>query len=511
MRHYRSYMDRQEISAGGHGKLMNLTAPPKAVRHSWMRYGTLAACAALILGLGAWGLSAAPAPEGPYNPKPAPVSSSAPAQTEALATPRPDSAQPVEPPEGFVVSGPAGDKLAFPMIPYIRYQDMTEVPEIAAARRAFPPGSFTVELTRQDIQAIFWGAEGRLEADHPKTEQGDLPWMLFWEGYTVHGAAWYDGQGRLTDLTLWGERGRASFTLELRLGALPFTCCVDLSRGDQTSDVLGVPVAGWSRVYDRDGDGQADYICGSEFMTPNDIGVRFQSVNSAMEAEYEGGTAGADMALDGTCTFNALFVRQALAEDGGLHLDHLAFNENIPAWRDVTFDSLEQARQEAEFAPYLPAAEPEGYAAYAGNKDFFGRLSYQEGRQNMLFVRWTRGYDNVEIQVSFPEGESVPTETIDISRPETYDTRLYSIPWCDSVPEEYLSYFLSTPVFRAEDMSLDVVEARMIPRDTGGQCCDFSILYENGVVASYHCGGMTAQQVWVMAEGALAAQSSRRG
>ena len=55
-------------------------------------------------------------------------------------------------------------------------------------------------------------------------------------------------------------------------------------------------------------------------------------------------------------------------------------------------------------------------------------------------------------------------------------------------------------------MSLDVVEARMTPRDTGGQSCDFSVLYENGVVVSYYCAGMTAQQVWAMAEGAQAAR-----
>lgn len=502
MRYYRSYMDRQELSAGSHEALLKLDVSRKAPRRPWARCGALAACAALILGLGTWGLSRLPAPEPNGGPQTA-ANPSAPAQTEAEATPQPDVSQGDADSHGFVVSAPAqGGKLAFPMIPAIRYQDRTDVPEIAASR-AFVPGSFTVELTREDIQTIFWGPEGRPAADHPKTEQGDLPWMLFWDGYAVHGFAWYDGQGQLTELTILGEKARASFTLELRLGALPYTCCIDLSRGDQTSDVLGVPVAGWSQVCDWDGDGLTDYICGSEFMTPNDIGVRFRNINSTMEAEYGGGTNGADMALDGACIFNALFVRQVLAGDSGLYLDHLASNENIPAWRDVTFDTLEQARTEAEFAPYLPTAEPEGYSAYTGNKEFFGRLSYQEGQQNMLFVRWTQGYDNVEVSVCFPEGAGGPAETIDVSRPETYDVRLYSIPWCDSVPEEYLSYFLSTPLFRAEDMSLDIVEARMMPHDTGGQRCDFAVLHENGVVVTYHCGGMTAQQVWAMAEAAL--------
>lgn len=52
MKYYRSYMDRQEISAPAHEKLMNLDAPPKNVRRPWAKYGALAACAALIVGPG---------------------------------------------------------------------------------------------------------------------------------------------------------------------------------------------------------------------------------------------------------------------------------------------------------------------------------------------------------------------------------------------------------------------------------------------------------------------------
>lgn len=498
MRYYRSYMDRQEISAGTHEKLMDLDVSRKASRRPWVSYAALAACAALILGVGAWKLGPAPTAD-----QPGPAALHTPAQTEELGDPQPDDAQPLAPAEGFVVSGPAqGDKLAFPMIPGIHYQDVTAIPE-AAASRAFAPGTFLVDLTREDIQTIFWGPGGKPEADHPKTEQGDLPWMLFWDGYTVHGYAWYDGQGQLTELTIFGEKGRASFTLELRLGALPFTCCVELDRGDEISQFNGVEIAAWSRSYDRDGDGLTDYICGSEFMTPDDIGVRFLNVNSAMEAEYEGGTAGADRALDGACTFNALFVRQALAGDGGLHLDHLMTAEKIPAWRDATFDTLEQARAEAEFAPYLPTAEPEGYAAYAGNKDFFGRLSYQEGREDMLFVRWSLGYDNIEVDVYLPEGDNTGAfAPVDISVPASYDARLYDIPWCDSVPEEYRAGFYDA-TFRAEDMSLEAVKAREIPHDTGGASFAFNVLHDNGVVVSYHCDGLTSEQVWELVKETL--------
>ena len=373
MKYYKSYMDRQQISPAVHKTLIHLETRKKSGR-LWTKYGALAACAALIIGVGVWRLTPSPARAPTQSGSQLTLDHSGALQDHPL---QPDAAQSGAADPGFVVNSPVeGDKLMFPMIPSIDYPDITDQPDVAASR-AYAPGSFTVDLTKGDIQTIFWGPEGKPASDHPKAEQGDLPWMLFWDGYALYGRALYDGQGQLTELTLWGEQGQASFDLELRLGALPFTCCIDLNRGDQTSEFNGVQVAGWSQTYDRDGDGQNDYICGSEFMTKNDIGVRFVNQNSLMRAEY---VQDGDMDLGGAQTFNALFVRQALTS--GLYLDHLKTADSVPAWRDEEFFTLAQARQEADFAPYLPAAEPEDDSAYAGNKDFYGRLSYQEGSQN---------------------------------------------------------------------------------------------------------------------------------
>lgn len=481
MKYYKSYMNRQEISPAVHENLLNLET---SVRHyrPWLRYGALAACAALIIGVGMWKLAPAPA----ITPDP-PQSAG---QFAADYAPLPGEKDVVEPDDLFVVSSPAeGGKLMLPMLPGINYQDITDRPEMDACR-VYMPGSFMVDLEKDDIQTIFWGPEGKPEASHPKMEQGDLPWMLFWDGYTLRGRALYDNQGQLMELTLWGEKDQASFKLELRLGDLPFTCCVDLDRGDEISEFKGVKVAGWSQVYDRDGDGQDDYICGSEFMTPNDIGVRFTSQNNG---RVEDGT-------DGESWFNTLFVRQALVNDGGLYLDHLAVNESIPAWREESFSTLAQARQEADFAPYLPTFEPEGYGAYTGNKEFYSNLSYQEGRENRLFVRWSRGYDDVEVCVYRDGYHSY--NLADPSNPASYDLRLYTIPWCDSVPEEYRET-VDYPAFRAEDMSPAIVEARGVEKDTGGLSFDFDVLHPDGTVVSYRCDGLTAAQVWDMVQETL--------
>ena len=471
MKYYNSYMERQEVSPELHERLLGLDVKKKRSGSRWMKYGALAACAALIIGVGVWKL--APAPATTPNP---PQSSG---QFAAGYNPLPGEKDLVESDDLFVVSSPVeGGKLAFPMIPDINYQDITDQSQLSsdAARAYLPPGSFMTDLKKEDIQTIFWGPEGKPQADHPKTEQGDLPWMLFWDGYTLQGRALYDGQGQLMELWLWGEQDRASFELELCLGALPFTCCIDVNRGDIISEFNGVSVAGWSQVYDRDGDGQDDYICGSEFMTKNDIGVRFVNRNSLMRAEYE---QDGSMDLGGAQTFNALFVRQALTDGGGLYLDHLMINEAIPAWREETFDTLAQARQEADFAPYLPTAEPSGYG------EFYGRLSYQEGAQNMLFVRWNQGYDNVEVAVY--RGENHSYNLADPARPETYDLRLYPIPWCDSVPQEYW----------------DTVKARGREHDTGGMTYSFEVLHPDGTVVSYRCDALSARQVWELVEETL--------
>lgn len=464
MKYYKLYINRQEISPAVHDKLLDLE-PPKKRSSPWLKYGALAACAALIIGAGVWRLVP--------RPQTAPDPSQSAGQFTADYDPLLGDTDMVDPDDLFVVNSHIEGELMFYAMPAIAYPDITGQPE-AAASRAYAPGTFTVDLTKEDVQKLFWGPEGK-----PKNTDYDLPWALYWDGYTLHGHAWYDGQGQLTELTIWGEKGRAEFELELRLGALPFTCCVDMNRGDVLSEFNGVEIAGWSRVYDRDGDGLTDYICGSEFMTKNDIGVRFTSQNNGAEAD----------GVDGEAWFNTLFVRQALVSDGGLHLDHLMTNENIPAWREESFDTLARARQETDFAPYLPTSNPEGYG------EFYGRLSYQEGTQNMLFVRWSRGYDNVEVDV-YRDG-TYPYNLADPDNPASYDLRLYSIPWCDSVPEEYRET-VDHPAFKAEDMSLSIIEAREVPHDTGGMTYSFDVLHPDGTLVSYRCDGLTVEAVWAL-------------
>ena len=117
-----------------------------------------------------------------------------------------------------------------------------------------------------------------------------------------------------------------------------------------------------------------------------------------------------------------------------------------------------------------------------------------------LYLRWSRGYADVSVRVSLPEGEGAMSGVlVDPDEPETYDKRLYSIPWADSVPEEHRQS-VDHPVFRAEELTRELVEARAHLRGERGEpdalAIDFGILYPDGAVVTYDCEGLTVDQVW---------------
>lgn len=511
MNAYNAYFDKQTISPDLHARLIALSSPaqmppsplpnaaenepparfekplqrgplaPARRTHRYSRWLALAACAALILGVGAYTLQNRPIPIPPVVAQTTPDASETPDTVETLL---PTPPEPIEPPVvAFVVESPAiGSDI---MIPYINYQDIANIPQVSASR-AWIPGSFRVVLDKEAIQSIFWGPDGIPDTYQTEMGRQDLPWTLLWDGYALSADALYDGEGQLVEINLYGDKPgtRSTFALTLSPGHLPFTCLVDPDR--ETSDFLGTPVTGWSRVYDRDWNGVTDYICGSEFMTEGNVGVRFESRNS-----------GEENSLDAETWFNSHFVRTALPD--GLHLDALMTNEDIPAWEETTFETLSQARERTDFAPYLPETAPVPWS------EFYGHLSYQKNIHNYLWVRWSKMYDNVEINVYLPEdpnGYPQSQEPVDVTVPESYDYRLYDGPISDTVPEQYRSGFHRT-MFRAEDMSLEVVRARETSHDTGGSSFRFSVLHENGVVVSYSCDGITAQEVWALVEPTL--------
>ena len=75
---------------------------------------------------------------------------------------------------------------------------------------------------------------------------------------------------------------------------------------------------------------------------------------------------------------------------------------------------------------------------------------------------------------------------------------IYQIPFADSVPKELWEY-LFNPVFMAEDLTLDMIQARAYQADdkgdTPGWRIDICVLYGE-VAVSVNTKGATPEQVW---------------
>lgn len=109
--------------------------------------------------------------------------------------------------------------------------------------------------------------------------------------------------------------------------------------------------------------------------------------------------------------FNALLVRQALSQDGGLYLEPPAEGgRRCRSGGRAGFSSLEDARQEVDFVSYLPAEDLSGY------DEFYSRMTYQEGSEHTLYLRWSWGYDDVTIRVELPEGDAEWGNLVDTAR-----------------------------------------------------------------------------------------------
>ena len=55
-------------------------------------------------------------------------------------------------------------------------------------------------------------------------------------------------------------------------------------------------------------------------------------------------------------------------------------------------------------------------------------------------------------------------------------------------------------------MSLEVIQARAVEKDTGGLSYHFQVLHPDHTLVTYDCDGLSAQQVWQLVSPTLASQ-----
>ena len=151
--------------------------------------------------------------------------------------------------------------------------------------------------------------------------------------------------------------------------------------------------------------------------------------------------------------------------------------------------TAEEALQVEPLGAYVPTALPADYV--------FETARYDE-EKGRLTVCWSRGMDSITL--SFEQVDNAAVETVNIGQPETYDERLYDLPFGETVPEGYRQAFFA-PVFAKDDFSLEIVCARVISYngdsgDTSTPRGNFSVLYD-GVSVQFDGRG-TPDEIWEM-------------
>lgn len=150
----------------------------------------------------------------------------------------------------------------------------------------------------------------------------------------------------------------------------------------------------------------------------------------------------------------------------------------------------QEARELEGLGGYVPDALPEGYV-------FDRAYTNLDLERENLTVCWNRGTDYILLHLERTEGA---LETVETEKPETYDQRLYKIPYGETVPEEYRQILLN-PLFAWDDLDLGIIESRMTVYEDAGDTDtprgNFRVLYPEGIMVSFRGRG-TAEEIWDM-------------
>lgn len=253
--------------------------------------------------------------------------------------------------------------------------------------------------------------------------------------------------------------------------------------------VVVVGAASYGAMNLRNGNEAAGSTQRMESMPANEDSVNRQEAMPEDLGIASGERAPAD-GSEGAVTNNTATIKET--EEPMQNAASAEVQADVEGCDQLPQDSREVTQEEAYAAEpcggYLPLSLPEGYI-YEN-----GILNEESG---ILFVTWTKGMDYISLTVSKEES---PVLLTDISRPELYDVNLYEIPYGDTVPREYWQTF-NDPVFRQEDLTLELVQMRMKTVEDSGDTDtprgDFSILYEGGMLVRFNgCG--TPQSIYDM-------------
>lgn len=488
---YDSYMDHITFDEGRHQRLMDALrsggrAP--AGRSGRVIYGLIAVAACLALVFASVRLLTPGGTGDPMldGPTPAP-GQAAPGGTPTAGLPSAGLVGPTPAPDLKAADDPYVLSPADPFdgqahsSPAILGVEFDSDAAQADARIIFPDGWFEQRLTREDMIYLLGGEDA-----------ADVPWMLYWSGYDVTGKAIYDGQGQLWQIRLFGlDRANEhnTFTLKLAPGQLPPDCCVDPRQ--TATELRGVQVYGSvSGFYGWDGD--ASYPIYRIALLNGGAGLCFEVYHTDED----------------TAAHLATQAANVFTYENAIHLDRLlTYAGEVPAWRSEKL-TLDQAMAEEGYVPYVTRLAdnlPGGFVFDSARRELGQNRDY-------LTLYWMQGYSYVSAQ--FYKVYDLPNGVMDVNNKEYYDERLYTVPYADSVPDEVMFGGFQNPVFNAADLTLDVMESRILYKGEAedwqsqpesayrsGLRGNFSVLYPDGVLGRFSFSGVTPAEALTMVGG----------
>jgi hypothetical protein len=243
------------------------------------------------------------------------------------------------------------------------------------------------------------------------------------------------------------------------------------------NDVWGTEVSATQNRYDCDGDSIEETCYTLTFLREEVLGARLE----LQDEDRERGQAMVEGILS-----------RLLDPQRSVSLDFLT-PEEIPAWRYERL-TMEEARQEPDFAAYFPEHIPEDFQPEEA------WLDMGQGRYSLRLC-WSRGSNTISVCIN-RMAEVPASQFADLQEPASYDLRLYPIPRGDSIPDLYWDS-IQDPVFRAEDVTQALLEARADPilaeEKTHFQ---FQILHADGVLVQYSLD-VSLTELWAMVEPTL--------
>lgn len=149
----------------------------------------------------------------------------------------------------------------------------------------------------------------------------------------------------------------------------------------------------------------------------------------------------------------------------------------------------EEARADAAYGRYVDIQVPEGYIYTSGTRTDVG-----------LHVIWNKGIEEISISCRQAD-ESVSDWLVDAENPEEYDLSLYSIPWCDSVPEELHSKVMYA-TFVPEQITPEIVAARTYQVEEAGDVSGYrtciAVLYSDNVWVEIASKGPSPEEIYAL-------------